>query len=242
MVPPPLHRPDGDSALTIRAGVAVPRHELTFRASRSGGPGGQHVNTSSTRVELTWSVADTRALTPELKARAMSKLATRLDGEGILRLVSDRTRSQAQNKEDVTARFVEVLRAALDPVLEQFERGGRFDPGPEDTRTVGGRECPEPRQRHPDRPHAIHREVERLDDRLDPVPHRLAEELEGDVHSFGPDPPHREPPLPEPFERILEGLPCRRRERKGRETADHHRAIPGCLGAMRRRAELIAET
>jgi ribosome-associated protein len=113
MVPPPLHRPEGDAALPIRAGVTVPRHELTFRASRSGGPGGQHVNTSSTRVELTWSIPATRALSPELKARAMSKLATRLDGEGTLRLVSDRTRSQAQNKDDVTARFVEVLRAAL---------------------------------------------------------------------------------------------------------------------------------
>jgi ribosome-associated protein len=71
------------------------------------------VNTSSTRVELTWSLAATRALSAELKARAMTKLSTRLDGEGTLRLVSDRTRSQAQNKEDVTARFVEVLRAAL---------------------------------------------------------------------------------------------------------------------------------
>ena len=93
--------------------MTVPRHELTYRASRSGGPGGQHVNTSSTRVELTWSLAATRALGPELKARAMTKLATRLDSEGVLRLVSDRTRSQAQNKEDVTERFVEVLRAAL---------------------------------------------------------------------------------------------------------------------------------
>jgi ribosome-associated protein len=113
MVPPPVPHPERDSVLPVRSGVSVPRHELTYRASRSGGPGGQHVNTSSTRVELTWSLAATRALSSELKARAQAKLATRLDSEGVLRLVSDRTRSQAQNKEDVTARFVEVLRAAL---------------------------------------------------------------------------------------------------------------------------------
>ena len=110
----PTAAPAGnDGVLPIRAGVAVPRHELQYRASRSGGPGGQHVNTSSTRVELTWSVATSRALSDELRARALTKLATRLDGEGVLRLVSDRTRSQLQNKEDVTERFVEVLRAAL---------------------------------------------------------------------------------------------------------------------------------
>jgi ribosome-associated protein len=102
-----------DDAIPIRPGIRVPRHELTFRASRSGGPGGQHVNTSSTRVELTWSVTTTAALGPELRARAMERLATRLDGDGVLRLVSDRTRSQLQNKEDVTERFAEVLRAAL---------------------------------------------------------------------------------------------------------------------------------
>jgi ribosome-associated protein len=102
-----------DGTLPIRAGVAVPRHELTYRATRSGGPGGQHVNTSSTRVELTWSVIETRALSPELKARALQRLTTRLDGRGVLRLVSDRTRSQLQNKEDVTERFVGVLKAAL---------------------------------------------------------------------------------------------------------------------------------
>ena len=102
-----------DGSIPIRSGVAVPRHELTFRATRSGGPGGQHVNTSSTRVELTWSVAMSRALSPEMRARALERLATRLDGRGVLRLVSDRTRSQLQNKEDVTERFVAVLRAAL---------------------------------------------------------------------------------------------------------------------------------
>ena len=106
--------PDSDHAtIPIRSGVAVPRRELTFRATRSGGPGGQHVNTSSTRVELTWSPGTSRALSPELRARAVARLAARLDGRGVLRLVSERTRSQLQNKEDVTERFVELLRSAL---------------------------------------------------------------------------------------------------------------------------------
>ena len=102
-----------DGSLPIKAGVAVPRHELTFKATRSSGPGGQHVNKTSSRVELTWSPVTSQALSPELRARALQKLANRLDGRGVLHLVSDKTRSQFQNKEDVTERFVEVLRAAL---------------------------------------------------------------------------------------------------------------------------------
>lgn len=110
MAAPPI---PPDDAIPIRPGIRVPRHELTFRATRSGGPGGQHVNKTSSRVELTWSVATTTALSPELRARALERLATRLDGEGVLRIVSDRTRSQLQNKEDATERFAEILAAAL---------------------------------------------------------------------------------------------------------------------------------
>ena len=110
MAAPPI---PPDDAILIRPGIRVPRHELTFRATRSGGPGGQHVNKTSSRVELTWSVPTTAALGPELRARALERLAPRLDGEGVLRIVSDRTRSQLQNKEDATERFAEILAAAL---------------------------------------------------------------------------------------------------------------------------------
>ncbi|HEX7918712.1 MAG TPA: alternative ribosome rescue aminoacyl-tRNA hydrolase ArfB [Gemmatimonadales bacterium] len=110
MAAPPI---PPDDATPIRPGIRVPRHELTFRATRSGGPGGQHVNKTSSRVELTWSVATTTALGPELRARALERLATRLDREGVLRIVSDRTRSQLQNKDDATERFAEILAAAL---------------------------------------------------------------------------------------------------------------------------------
>ena len=107
--------PGEDGTLPIRAGVAIPRHELTFKATRSSGPGGQHVNKSSTRVELTWTPSASQGLSSEQLSRLVERLASRLDSKGTLRLVSDRTRSQLQNKEDVTERFVELLRVALTP-------------------------------------------------------------------------------------------------------------------------------
>ena len=111
---PDLPAPDA-GVLPIRQGITIPRSELTYRATRSGGPGGQHVNKTSTRIELTWAPGESRALTPDQRHRLIERLGHRLDGRGVLRLVSDRTRSQLQNKEDATERFVEVLRAALTP-------------------------------------------------------------------------------------------------------------------------------
>jgi ribosome-associated protein len=99
--------------LQINSAVSVPLAELSYRATRSGGPGGQHVNTSSTRVELWWDVAATPSLTPEQRARVLSRLATRIGTDGRLRLVSSGTRSQLQNKEEVTERFREILARAL---------------------------------------------------------------------------------------------------------------------------------
>ena len=102
-----------DPILTVNADLRVPRAELDFRASRSGGPGGQHVNTSSTRVELLWNVEDSPSLTGEQRARLREKLANRIDGEGVLHLTASEHRSQHQNREAVTERFVEILRQAL---------------------------------------------------------------------------------------------------------------------------------
>jgi ribosome-associated protein len=93
--------------------VAIPRAELTYRASRSGGPGGQHVNTSSTRIELTWNAATSPSLTEEQRARVMEKLAGRMDGEGVLRLAASDHRSQLRNREAATVRFAELIARAL---------------------------------------------------------------------------------------------------------------------------------
>jgi ribosome-associated protein len=99
--------------LEVSPDLRVPLAELEFRASRSGGPGGQHVNTSSTRVEVTWDVAGSAALSGEQRQRLLARLASRLDGRGRIRLVSSSTRSQLRNREDVTERLREVVAQAL---------------------------------------------------------------------------------------------------------------------------------
>lgn len=98
---------------TVRPGLVIPRHELTFRASRAGGPGGQHVNTSSTRVEVVWNVRRTTALPPDERDRVLSKLASRIDAEGNLRVVGSEFRSQARNREAAVERLGETVRKAL---------------------------------------------------------------------------------------------------------------------------------
>ncbi|MBV9773644.1 MAG: aminoacyl-tRNA hydrolase [Gemmatimonadetes bacterium] len=102
-----------ETLLAINDDLWVPRAELDFRASRSGGPGGQHVNTSSTRVELTWSVSGSPSLTEEQRARVLEKLANRIDGDGVLHLAASEHRSQHQNRDAAVERFRELLRAAL---------------------------------------------------------------------------------------------------------------------------------
>lgn len=99
--------------LRISDELAIPLAELGYSATRSGGPGGQHVNTSSTRIELTFDVAASPSLSEAQRARIMERLATRIDGAGILRLASAASRSQHQNREDATARLASLLGDAL---------------------------------------------------------------------------------------------------------------------------------
>ena len=93
--------------------IDIPEDELSFRASRAGGPGGQFVNKVSTRIEVRWNVRTTRALDDAQRARVIHKLASRLDGEGYLRVVASDTRSQLRNKEAARARLVEAVDKAL---------------------------------------------------------------------------------------------------------------------------------
>ncbi len=93
----------------------IPPHELSYRATKSGGPGGQHVNTSSTRVELWWNALGSPSLTDAERGLLLMALGHRLDGEGWLRLVSAATRSQLKNREAVTERFHRLVAAALVP-------------------------------------------------------------------------------------------------------------------------------
>jgi ribosome-associated protein len=102
-----------DSRIAITPTVAIPVAELEFRASRSGGPGGQHVNTSSTRIELWWNAARSLSLTAGQREQVLSRLRSRLTEDGELRIVASETRSQARNKAMTIERFQELLAKAL---------------------------------------------------------------------------------------------------------------------------------
>lgn len=102
-----------NGALVVDASLEIPRSELSFRASRAGGPGGQHVNTSSTRVELLWNLGRSRAVDPEQRARLHEKLAARIDAAGNVRVVASANRSQARNREDAEVRLATLIRRAL---------------------------------------------------------------------------------------------------------------------------------
>lgn len=101
--------------IDVMPGISIPEDELHFDASRSGGPGGQNVNKVSSRVTLTFDVNASIALSDGQKRTVMQKLSGRINKEGILRVISQRTRSQELNRSDTTTRFADLLREALTP-------------------------------------------------------------------------------------------------------------------------------
>jgi ribosome-associated protein len=101
------------AGVRINRSVTVDDGELDVAFSRSGGPGGQHANTSSTKVELRWDVDATQALTEAQKQLVRERLGNRISGEGILVLQSSEHRSQTRNREAVLARFATLLADAL---------------------------------------------------------------------------------------------------------------------------------
>ena len=102
--------------IRIMEQLSIPEDELEFSASRSGGPGGQNVNKVSTRVTLRFHVTHSPSLSQEQKRRILATLSSRVSKDGILRVVSQRTRSQAANREAAAERFAELLKEALTPV------------------------------------------------------------------------------------------------------------------------------
>ena len=91
----------------------IHKDELSFTASPSSGPGGQHVNKVSTRMTLLFNVAASPSLSAEQKQRICSRLSTRVSKDGVLRVISQRHRSQAANRDAAVERFVELLKGAL---------------------------------------------------------------------------------------------------------------------------------
>jgi ribosome-associated protein len=99
--------------LRVTNTTVIPMSELSFRFSRSSGPGGQHVNRSETRVELRFDLAHTPSLSDEQRERALGRLASYVDTNGVLHLVSQSSRSQWTNREEVVERFRTLMRSAL---------------------------------------------------------------------------------------------------------------------------------
>jgi len=99
----------------INAVLSVPMSEVSFHFSRSGGPGGQHVNRTESRVELRFNVALSPSLSDDQRARLVNKLANQIDGDGVLHLFADTYRSQFQNRQAAIRRFQQLLKKALRP-------------------------------------------------------------------------------------------------------------------------------
>ena len=100
--------------LRITPSLLIPAHELTWRFSRSSGPGGQGVNTTDSRVELTFDVAGSQALPPELKSRALGRLSARLTN-GRLTIAAAEFRSQLRNRQAARDRLAATLAEAVAP-------------------------------------------------------------------------------------------------------------------------------
>ncbi|MEO6463823.1 MAG: alternative ribosome rescue aminoacyl-tRNA hydrolase ArfB [Candidatus Eisenbacteria bacterium] len=105
---------DDAGRLVVRPGLSIPLEEIEFRADPSGGPGGQHANKTSTRVEVRFAVMRSPVFGPRHRALLAEALATRLTADGVLRVVSARERSQLQNRRAALARLAELIARGLE--------------------------------------------------------------------------------------------------------------------------------
>lgn len=99
--------------LVVNESLSIPRTELDVRVSRSSGAGGQHVNKTSSRVEIFWNIVGSSAVSEDQRARLREKLASRLTTEGSIRVVASDMRSQSRNRELAEERLADLVRRAL---------------------------------------------------------------------------------------------------------------------------------
>ena len=102
-----------EDSIQINSGLSIPLAELSFRYSKSSGPGGQHAQKSSTRVELLFDLLGSPSLSDAQRTKLLERLGGYVDSAGMLHLVSQSERSQRRNKQEVIARFQTMMRAAL---------------------------------------------------------------------------------------------------------------------------------
>lgn len=93
--------------------LLIPYDELEIVATRSSGPGGQHVNTTDSRVQVRFELAASRVLTADQRRQLQNSLGRRLDKQGAIQVASQKHRSQLQNREAALARLAEILRDGL---------------------------------------------------------------------------------------------------------------------------------
>jgi ribosome-associated protein len=103
---------DGDG-IRVNDSIVIPRRELEVRASRSSGAGGQHVNKTSSRVEISWNIAKSNAISDEERSRLLTRLSSRLSDDGAIRVVASETRSQLRNREAAEKRLGATIAKAL---------------------------------------------------------------------------------------------------------------------------------
>jgi ribosome-associated protein len=97
----------------IKNEISIPADEIEFKVSRSGGPGGQHVNRTESKVSVYWNIKNTRILTDEQKLRVLNNIHTHVTDDGVLVIHNSESRSQQQNKQAALATLATVIRKAL---------------------------------------------------------------------------------------------------------------------------------
>ncbi|MHC4580836.1 MAG: alternative ribosome rescue aminoacyl-tRNA hydrolase ArfB, partial [Planctomycetota bacterium] len=99
--------------IEITAETCISENDLAFKASRSGGPGGQNVNKVNTRVTVFFDVINCQGLSDAQKRRILARLATRIDKNGLLRVISQKYRTQKANRRVAVERLGQLLADAL---------------------------------------------------------------------------------------------------------------------------------